>query len=572
MNDYVADFETTLNEEDCHVWCFSITKISSADDCYVGNDIDEFFDYIKKLGNVTIYFHNLRFDGQFIIYYLLAHKYTHTTERKLVKNTFTTLISGLGIFYSITVKFENGNIIHFYDSLKKIPLKVKELPKAFGLEEAKGEIDYKKERPNGYIISKEEEEYVKNDTIIVAKSLEHQINEGLTKMTIGSDALNNLKSLIPFSDYFPVLDNDIDDYIRKSYRGGWTYLNPKFANKDIGKMCVYDVNSLYPSRMRYCLLPYGMPIYFKDKYIKDEKYPLYIAHIRACFTLKENGLPCVQDKSLRFFSPTEYIREYLNINEPLDLYLTSVDLKLFMDMYDIIYIDYIDGYKFQARYDMFNEYIDKWNNVKMEASKSGNKGLRTIAKLLLNNIYGKLATSTKTTRKIPYLKEDGIVGYKTEDDEIRKPVYTACASFITAHARDLTIRSATSCLDLFIYADTDSLHIFDIGKKPNIAIDDVKLGYFKLESTPVRGRFLRAKTYIEEIYDEKTKSYVLDVKCAGMNEDIKKLVTFDNFHYGFESNLKKHPKLVKGGVILEDIPFTITTPKCYNKNVKDVFK
>ena len=204
-------------------------------------------------------------------------------------------------------------------------------------------------------------------------------------------------------------------------------------------------------------------------------------------------------------------------------------------------------------------------NPKMKATIEKNQAMRTIAKLMLNSTYGKFASATKTSSKIPYLKENGIVGYLTVEDKEREPVYTALASFVTAHARDLTIRSAVATHDTFVYADTDSLHIIDNGELPDIPIDDVKLGYFKLESKPNRGRFLRAKTYIEEIYDEKTDNFKLDVKCAGMNPEIKELITWDNFRYGFTSDLKRKPKNVKGGVIIENIPFTISTPRVYNR-------
>lgn len=560
QNNYVADFETTVNENDCRVWCFSITPIGNEEQTIVKKTIDEFFEYIETLGNCTIYFHNLKFDSQFCIYYMLTHGYTHVdTAKKMPNKSFSTLISSLGIFYSIDIKIKKGNHIKLLDSYKKLPFSVHNISKAFNIEEVKGSIDYAKDRPIGYELDENEINYVKNDTIIVSKALYKQFNQGLTKMTIGSDALNSYKSMIDFNNIFPVLDIEIDDFIRKSYRGGWTYLQPQFADKDLGNMLVYDVNSLYPSRMRYCLLPYDIPMYYKNKYKENKKYPLYIQHIIVTFKLKPNALPCVQAKGNWRFLETEYIRECLD--EPLELYLTSVDLKLFEDMYDIYFIQYIDGYMFKGQYNLFNEYIDYWNKVKVENSAGhGDPSLRTIAKLMLNNLYGKMATQVKTKRKFPYLKEDGVIGYITQDEEIRDPIYTAMASFITAYARDLTIRSAYACGKNFVYADTDSLHLIDNGIIPNIEIHESELGKFKLESKPIRARFLRAKTYCEEILKDDGTTY-LDVKCAGMNQEIKNLITWDNFHYGFESNLKRHPKNVKGGVIIENIPFTIKKPK-----------
>lgn len=559
---YVADFETTTNLEDCRVWCFSISEIGNEENTIVGKTIVDFFNHISTLGSCIIYFHNLRFDAQFILSYILNNGYKHVQDKKYMRRkTFTSLISGLGVFYSIEVKLENGNLITFYDSLKKIPRPVKQIPKDFGLEEEKGEIDYNKERPIGYELDENEKSYVMHDTIIVSKALNIQFEQGLDKMTIAGDAIASVKSMTDFRTLFPVLTKEEDEFVRKSYRGGWTYCNPKFQNKDLDEMEVYDVNSLYPSRMRYCKLPKGPAIYFKGKYQENEKYPLYVTHLYATFKLKEGCLPCIQDKHNRMFASTEYITEYTNILEPLEIYLTSVDLKLFLDMYDIYYIEYVDGYMFEGAYGMFDDYIDYWNNQKIEAGKEKNAGKRTIAKLMLNSCYGKFASSVKSTSKVPYLKEDGVVGYETIEDEDREPVYTPLAAFITAEARDLTIRSAVSCIDVFAYADTDSLHVLKRGQKPNIPIDDFKLGYFKLESSPRRARFLRAKTYIEEIFDEKSNSWKFDVKCAGMNDDVKKLVTWDNFHYGFTSDLKKKPKNVKGGVVIVNTPFTISMPK-----------
>ncbi len=133
--------------------------------------------------------------------------------------------------------------------------------------------------------------------------------------------------------------------------------------------------------------------------------------------------------------------------------------------------------------------------------------------------------------------------------------------------------------DRFIYADTDSVHL-DGDYEPeemSKVIDDKKLGYWKNESNFERGRFLKAKSYVEEelttrekylenkkskepsalIYKRGNKYYHLNVKCAGMPDRIKEKVTFDNFKAGFTESGKLIPKNVPGGVILEDTEFTI---------------
>ena len=161
----------------------------------------------------------------------------------------------------------------------------------------------------------------------------------------------------------------------------------------------------------------------------------------------------------------------------------------------------------------------------------------------------------------------------TSDEEIKDSIYTPVAAFITAHAREKTIRSAFNFMqgehkisdtltiyndkDYFCYADTDSLHIiFNENYDKLLDVDSKKLGYWKLESTPLKARYLRAKTYIEIMPDEK-----IDVKCAGMPDSVKERITWDNFHYGFiDYDHKLKPKKVKGGVVLETTPFTIKEP------------
>ena len=48
------------------------------------------------------------------------------------------------------------------------------------------------------------------------------------------------------------------------------------------------------------------------------------------------------------------------------------------------------GWKFKGICGLFTDYIDKWVKVKTVATLSGNKGLRTLAKLMLNSLYRKV--------------------------------------------------------------------------------------------------------------------------------------------------------------------------------------
>ena len=333
------------------------------------------------------------------------------------------------------------------------------------------------------------------------------------------------------------------------------WLNEKYAKKDVGEGLVYDVNSLYPSQMYYKPLPYGLPIKFNGKYVEDKSYPLYTQHIRCEFLLKEGYIPTIQLKHQGFmFKQNEYLKS--SKGEVVDLYVTNVDLELIQEHYDLYDVEYIGGWKFRSKVGMFNEFIDKWMLV-----KATNKGaIRMLAKLMLNSLYGKFATNPKVTGKVPYLKEDGANGFelpKDENgfvvDEFKDPVYTPVGVFITSWARDMTIRTAQKCYDRIIYCDTDSIHIegTEVPEVIKDVIDDNKLGYWQHESTFQRARFIRQKTYVEEIDGE------LHVVCAGMPDRVKEKVTWENFHVGFQENGKLLPKQVKGGVVLVDTMFTL---------------
>lgn len=164
-----------------------------------------------------------------------------------------------------------------------------------------------------------------------------------------------------------------------------------------------DVNSLYPSVMYTCKLPFEEPIFFEGKYQEDKVYNLYIQMITCSFELKKNKIPTIQIKNNRsYFRENEYLTS--SNNHIVALALTNVDLKLFFEHYDVYDLEYVSGWKFKSLQGIFTNYIDKWITRKIEATKEGNKGQRTLAKLMLNSLYGKFATSLDAISKIPYLR------------------------------------------------------------------------------------------------------------------------------------------------------------------------
>lgn len=546
---WTADFETTTDVNDCRVWAWGVFQIGK-DKFLYGNTIESFFEWCEKTKNVTLYFHNLKFDGEFILHYIMTNNYTHVKEKKLVNNgTFKTLISDKGMFYCMEILTFNGCHIKIYDSLKIIPFTVEKVAKAFGLPISKLEIDYTEYREPGHVLTEKEVSYLRNDVEIMARALNTLFSQKLTKMTQGSNALADYKRIIGkkiFEKWYPVPYYDED--IRRAYKGGYTYLNPKFKNQMIGEGIVLDVNSLYPSRMYYDVLPYGEGVAFTGKYQNDTEYPLFVQCLNCTFELKEGYLPTIQLKNNLAFCPTEYVTS--SNGEDVTLTLTSVDLKLFFEHYQVQVNEWGGGWKFRGASGMFKDYIDKWYKIKAEATISGNDGMRTLSKLMQNALYGKFALNPNVCSKIPYLM-DGVVHYRNDEPETREPIYIPMGAFITAYARNTTIRAAQNVFDRFIYADTDSLHLVGTELPEGLDIHDTRLGAWAHEKTFTRAKFIRAKTYVEEVDGE------LQVTCAGLPHKLHEEVTFDNFFVGQKYFGKLRNVHTQGGIVLEETEFTI---------------
>lgn len=551
---FTADFETTTDPLDCRVWACGICSIDETHSFKYGNSLEWFIEFAKNNIGSTFYFHNLKFDGEFILCYLFEHGYKHVTDRKKLKTkTFTTLISDKGQFYSLEICFNKDENktekITIYDSLKILPFSVEAIAKGFNLPISKLEIDYDEKREIGHILTPQEIDYLRNDVEIMSRALLTLFNQDLRQMTQGSNALYDYKKIVGkknFSKWFPIPDYDFD--IRQSYKGGFTYCDPRRQGQDIGEGVVLDVNSLYPSVMYYQPLPYGEGIFFEGKYKPDKLYNLYVQMFTCQFELKENYIPTIQLKNNLSFIPTAYLSS--SEDEEVTMCLTSVDLELFFEHYHVYNITWHNGWKFKSTTGLFKEYIDKWNAVKMESTLNGNKAMRTLAKLMLNALYGKFALNPNVQSKIPYY-DNGIIKYTLGEKETRNPIYIPVGTFITAWARHKTITSAQKVYDRFLYADTDSLHLIGTEIPKGLEVDPVKLGTWKHESTFTRARFIRQKTYIEEIDGE------LNITCAGMPSRCYKHVTWDNFIAGSSFEGKLQLTHVQGGIVLKDIDFTI---------------
>lgn len=640
----MGDFETTVykGQVNTEVWASASVELFS-EDVKIFHSIGEQFEYFTSLKeNIIVYYHNLKFDGAFWLSYLMVDlgfkqaseqldaenpfKVRWVQEKEMLNNTFKYSISDRGQWYTIIIKV-GGHFIEIRDSLKLLPFSVKRIGESFGTKHKKLDMEYTGFRYAGCEITDEEKHYIANDVLVVKEALEIMFNEGHTDLTIGSCCLKEYKRTVGKEDYemfFPNLyempidkskhgyDN-VGEYIRKSYRGGWCYLVKGKEGKIYKNGCTFDVNSLYPSMMSSesgNYYPVGTPHMWTGNIIPDvallpNRY--YFIRIKTRFYIKKDKLPFIQIKSSHLYKGTECLETTDVYNKETGLYspfyigfdgkikdtrvelvLTMTDFQLLKEHYELVDFEILDGCWFYAEIGLFDSYMEKYKTMKMN-----NKGaLRELAKLFLNNLYGKMASSTDSSFKVAYIKDDKSLGFMACMENGKKPGYIPVGSAITSYARNFTIRAAQKNYHGkdnpgFIYADTDSIHC-DIpwNTVSGVNIHDKNFCCWKPESCWDVAIFTRQKTYIEHVVQEDLQDIdkpYYNIKCAGMPKKCKKLFELsmqgftpdendtdytyeekeflthkrklEDFTIGLSVPGKLRPKRIRGGILLVETPY-----------------
>lgn len=588
-----ADFETSTEAwkvDKARVWLWDMCDMSTFHH-KTGTKIEDFIDAIKllgKLGNdsVIIGFHNLAYDGMYLLNYLLENGFTAIAEENIEVNQIYTLINTMGQHYAYYINFgilckhHKPFKVLIVDTYKTIHLSVRKIAEAYKLPILKGEIDYDLYRDIDWLPTEEEKSYIKNDTEIVARALVKNFQMKLTKVTQPANAFSFYKKLIgkeEFESLFPVDDNF--DLARKAYYGGMCWADPDKINQVFYQANSYDINSMYPSAMLHSLLPYGYGEFgkgncldfineFNKKYgsfqYKLNENCVYVQKILVNYELKPNGVPSL------FKNRVSYSNELHSTTSnfcDVELVLTHTDLELLFENYYVYEIKYIEFalYKAKKGYNptieefktlpyekfieidgkgsMFYEYIKFWRVIK-ENSKGAE---RENAKFMQNMLYGNFGKNIDGYVRIPYInEEDKKIHFKVVNGGNKRIEYVPVACFITAWCRYNIIKDIIKNRDIFLYCDTDSLYLLT-NNTPDLLIHKTIYGAYKNEHIIDKIKVIGSKRYIYwgREPDENYNSF--NVKCCGADNDIKKQINFSNFNVGLILEGKKQVKTVVGG-------------------------
>lgn len=238
---YVADFETSSTDEtdeEVFVYATGLMKVNDKRNIlYYNNNIENFVkDLYKMETSITvIYFHNLSFDIEFLLNYLVnkqgfkqvVNSYEENEEglniksdkRELKQSKTFEIIYANGTFYQVTLnlyydKFIDGKKektcmkqIIFKDSYKIASFSLVKIAKDFlGITIPKDGINHHFIRRRNYLLNSEEMKYLYDDVKILKDFINLILIQGINvnsnykviidKMTIASQSLNEFKHLM----------------------------------------------------------------------------------------------------------------------------------------------------------------------------------------------------------------------------------------------------------------------------------------------------------------------------------------------------------------------------------------
>jgi len=533
-----ADFETILSEEKNHiVISYAIVnqqkKVKSEYIARGENIKDQSVILIKEFIKVCmgkysiVYMHNgSNFDFTFILNYLSKN----TNDFK-----FECLSKDLTFYHITIIDKKTKSRLELRDSYHLMSMSLKEIGDIFSTVK---KIDYKIQTVNlkNYMdldIIKEVLDYNERDSLVLEEGFFNfrdlifkNFNVDITySLTIAS-----LSQKIYFINYYKnktlhVIEENVDNYIRKSYFGGKTEVFKPYSEHCYS----YDCNSLYSHVMKNFSYPTGTPIYVNKEQITEEiinRKGFFHVEVSAPANLKYPFL-VYRDSDETLISPLGtwsgiYFSEEINYAKGLGYTF-----------------EYLGGYFYPSEEYIFKDFVDDLYDMRLKYKK--NTGLNKTCKLLLNSLYGKFGTKFENTKTeivfiddpkydeivienkhdvinhriindlhvITYYEKNEYLSRDLNIDEslaqlrqLRKKTNpysqtksnVAIASAVTSYARiymDVCMRKIG--FKNIYYSDTDS--IFSSVPMEDSMVSDTCLGKFKLEGIFEEAIFIAPKMY-----------------------------------------------------------------------------
>jgi hypothetical protein len=298
--------------------------------------------------------------------------------------------------------------------------------------------------------------------------------------TIGQYAYKvYLRNYVP-EDKIPYLESSEEDFVKNALKGGRT---ENFVTyKENCNARYYDINSLYPTVMTQDYMPGCVVKFVRQKITNVVEFLNNLEANDQCAIVK-----------YRCLSPDLHIPLLgLNHNNKFifptghhDSYETCAAIRKAVSLgYKILILEYI---VFKREYTLFKDYINTFYKIKEECDNGlHNAGTREFMKLMMNNLWGKLAQNKKPIDhkfvdtkawnelidkyntdpnldiNINYEFNDFIAVSCTKKECYKKKRNFAIACFVTSHARLRLYSCLEKCGTNIMYCDTDSVIVNDL--------------------------------------------------------------------------------------------------------------
>ena len=473
-----------------------------------------------------------------------------------------------------------------------------------------------------YDLQKELEDYCKQDVLILKWGLETYIRDAkaagsfnpLKKTTIAAYCLSLYQTLDYDPHSFPIhpLENDQEQFVQQAFHGGRTDVRCRYYKAEPGDRILYiDVVSLYPTVQVFDPMPYGLPRWqtfddFNQEYglnllkefygFAEIDYQVIGYHFHPVCTLLVDGKLQADLEDKEQIVETSCKIQWM-LARPHLYRITKIHRILHYKKTDEMFVTYMnrclkgkclsaetidDPQKALERAIQFRDRsqgrLDFVKEVENGAQFKKNPGLKTLFKLIANNLWGKFGqrdneeyTVVRQLNPLEYQRAceyelDGQLRfvhpplyYRNEEQEVwlcalegpmkNAPIFKqisknemevirnkAVAAMVTAHAQLRLLAAMEALGERVLYHDTDSIVcVLKEGEElpPEIVIGEC-LGEWEMEHpTPKEGRItefvaIGPKAYgLRFEYPDKSIHHILKTKGCNLTSYRNQHVDFD---------------------------------------------
>lgn len=415
----------TWDVEAADWWNLKLIGMFDGDAYYHFRNVPNFLDFILQHK-----YRDWRFFAHFGGRYDLNFIFDYVRTREDVAVSF--YCSG-SMVVQMTLRRKDSTV-KLCDSFRLFQASLRDIGRAFNVEHQKTGIDF-----GNIEYGKELIEYNEQDCRCLYEVIERFYEEtGVYSETFATHALRVFrKDFLKETIWKP--REEITEFCRKGYHGG----RVEVFKRESSRLKAFDVNSMYPYVMQF-----GLPVRFvgESRKLSDKFY----GFVRAKVEIPEHYVPVLPVRLEKLFFPCGKIEAIWTVEELIAAEAAGAKIQKIEK-----------AYYFETS-PVFRDYVLKLYALK----KNAGEPTRTIAKLLMNSLYGKFGQNP--TKKVfslernaphgamPILNPDGTPSGFCFHERTSSAAYLLphLAAAVTSKAR-LTLLGRLD--DRVYYCDTDSV-------------------------------------------------------------------------------------------------------------------